>query len=236
MRRRATVGGQAERNIILVRLEDRISLVKLKVKRKLKGLPSYSGELGLNLGKPKDRFKWFLASMLFAKRISAEIAKRTYTEFERAGINTPEKILDAGWDKLVEILDSGGYVRYDFSTATKLLELSKSLKEKYKSLENLYASAKDSGDLEKRLLEFKGVGPTTINIFLRELRPVWEKADPKVSRLAVDAARKLGLEKEGEIKSLESQLVRLSLKYCKPQRCQNCPVRNGCKEFRVHIS
>ena len=220
----------------MVRLADKILLVKMEVKGKLKGLPSYSGELGLNLGKPKDRFKWFLASMLFAKRISAEIAKRTYTEFERAGINTPEKILDAGWDKLVEILDSGGYVRYDFSTATKLLEVSKSLKEKYKSLENLYASAKDSEDLEKRLLEFKGVGPTTINIFLRELRSVWEKADPKVSRLSADVARKLGLEKESEIKSLESKLVRLSLKYCKPQRCQNCPVRNGCKEFRVHIS
>lgn len=207
----------------------------MEVKRKLKGLPSYSGELGLNLGKPKDRFKWFLASMLFAKRISAEIAKRTYTEFERAGINTPEKILDAGWDKLVEILDSGGYVRYDFSTATKLLEVSKSLKEKYGSLENLHASAGDSGDLEKRLLEFRGVGPTTINIFLRELRSVWEKADPKVSRLAEDVAKKLGLEKKSEIKSLESQLVRLNLKYCKLQRCQNCPVRNGCKEFKVYI-
>jgi endonuclease III len=219
----------------LVKLANRILLVKMKVQGKLKELPSYSGELGLNLRNPKDRFKWFLASMLFAKRISAEIAKRTYMEFERAGINTPEKILDAGWDKLVEILDSGGYVRYDFSTATKLLEVSKSLKERYKSLENLYASAKDSRDLEKKLLEFKGVGPTTINIFLRELRFVWEKADPKVSRLAADVARKLGLE-EGEIKSLESQLVRLNLKYCKPQKCRSCPARNSCKEFRVHIS
>lgn len=220
----------------MVKLADRILLVKMKVKGKLKELPSYSGELGLNLRNPKDRFKWFLASMLFAKRISAEIAKRTYMEFEKAGINTPEKILDAGWDKLVEVLDSGGYVRYDFSTATKLLEVSKSLKEKYKSLENLYAIAKDSEDLERRLLEFKGVGPITINIFLRELRSVWGKADPKVSRLADDAAKKLGLEKEGEIKSLESQLVRLNLKYCKPQKCRSCPARNSCKEFRVHIS
>jgi len=215
-------------------ITDRILLVKMNVKEKLKRLPSYSEELGLNLEKSKDRFKWFLASMLFAKRISAEIAKRTYTKFEEAGINTPEKILDAGWDKLVEILDSGGYVRYDFSTATKLLEVSKSLKEKYGSLENLHASAKDCMNLEKRLLEFKGVGPTTINIFLRELRSIWVKADPKVSRLAADVASKLGLEKEGEIKSFESQLVRLNLKYCKPQRCQSCPLRNNCKELSSH--
>jgi len=209
-----------------------IKLVEMEGKRELRELPSYSEEIGLDLGKPRDRFKWFLASMLFAKRISAKIAKRTYMEFERAGITTPEKILDAGWDKLVEVLDSGGYVRYDFSTATKLLKVSKSLKGRYGSLENLHASAKDSWALEKRLLEFRGVGPTTVNIFLRELRSVWEKADPKVSRLAADVARKLGL-KKGEIKSLESQLVRLGLEYCKPKRCQGCPVRKGCKGFRV---
>lgn len=207
----------------------------MEVKRKLKELLNYSEEIGLDLKKPSDRFKWFLASMLFAKRISAKIAKRTYAEFERAEITTPEKILDAGWDKLVEVLDSGGYVRYDFSTATKLLEISKLLKAKYGSLENLHASAKDSRELEKRLLEFKGVGPTTVNIFLRELRSVWEKADPKVSRLAADVARKLGLKKKHEIKSLESQLVRLSLEYCKPKRCQSCPAREGCKEFRVQV-
>ena len=43
-----------------------------------------SVELGLS--KPEDRFKWFLASMLFAKRISAETAKKTYRQFEREGL------------------------------------------------------------------------------------------------------------------------------------------------------
>lgn len=206
----------------------------MRVKQKLKRLPSYSEELGLDLGEPRDRFKWFLASMLFAKRISAEIAKRTFAGFERAGITTPEKVLDAGWDKLVEVLDSGGYVRYDFSTATKLLGISELLKKKYGSLEKLHASARDSKELENKLLEFKGVGPTTVNIFLRELRPAWEKADPKVSRLATDVARKLGLREDGEIKSLESQLVKVGLEYCKPKRCQSCPVKKSCRESRVH--
>jgi endonuclease III len=207
----------------------------MEAKRKLRRLPSYSEELGLDLRKPEDRFKWFLASMLFAKRISTKMAKRTYGEFERAGITTPERILDAGWDRLVEILDSGGYTRYDFSTATKLLDVSRSLKERYGSLERLYASAVDNRELEKKLLEFKGVGPTTVNIFLRELRPVWEKADSKPSCLAVNAARKLGLS-ENEMKSLESQLVRLSLEYCKPKRCQSCPVKESCKNPKVPIS
>jgi endonuclease III len=141
----------------------------MDIKEKLSQVPSYSQELGLDLTREEDRFKWFLASILFAKRISSQTAKRTYKEFEREEIVTPESIIEAGWDKLVEVLDSGGYVRYDFSTASKLLEIAASLQEEYGSLEDLYAQAKDNKDLEKKLLEFKGVGPTTVNIFLREL-------------------------------------------------------------------
>ncbi|MDI6883146.1 MAG: hypothetical protein QMC93_01565 [Patescibacteria group bacterium] len=83
---------------------------------------------------------------------------------------SPEKILKAGWDKLVEILDRGGYVRYDFSTATKLLNICKELKEKYGSLTNLLKQAKNKKDLAKKLQEFKGIGPITTRIFLRDLK------------------------------------------------------------------
>jgi len=151
-------------------------------------LITYSQELGLDLRTEEDRFKWFLASILFAKRISSEVAKRTYRKFEKEGIMTPGSITEAGWDKLVEVLDSGGYVRYDFSTASNLLEIAASLGEKYGSLEGLYTQSEDSGDLEKRLLEFKGIGPTTVNIFLRELKAVWEKAKPQPSSPAREVA------------------------------------------------
>ena len=90
----------------------------MELERRLSRIPSYSRELGLDLRKPRDRFKWFLASMLFAKRISSEIARKTYKLFEAEGLTTPDALLRAGWDKLVEVLDAGGYVRYDFSTAT----------------------------------------------------------------------------------------------------------------------
>ena len=194
-------------------------------------LKTYSQELGLDLEREEDRFKWFLASILFAKRISSEVAKRTYREFEKQGIVTPESLINAGWDKLVEVLDSGGYVRYDFSTASNLLEIGARLKEKYGTLEALYTQSKHSKDLEKRLLEFKGVGPTTVNIFLRELKAVWEKARPQLSPLAREAASRLGLGKEElELPTLESALVRLELEFCKRKRCYTCPVREGCRE------
>jgi endonuclease III len=201
------------------------------LKERLLTLPTYSKELGLDLEKADDRFKWFLASILFSKRISSEIARRTYREFEGEGIVTPEQIIEAGWERLVEVLDSGGYVRYDFSTASNLLEVMGSLKERYGSLENLYTQAKDSQDLEKRLLEFKGVGPATVNIFLRELKPVWERAIPLLSPLAREVAAKLRLEeKELEAPSLESSLVRLKLDFCKRKKCPECPVKEACRE------
>lgn len=131
----------------------------------------YSKDLGIDLksGKEKELFKWFLACILFGKPIQQEVAKRAYFEFEKAGLLSPEKILDAGWDRLVEVLDKGHYVRYDFSTATKLLEICKELKEKYGSVSNMIKSSKSKKELAKKLQEFKGIGPVTARIFLREI-------------------------------------------------------------------
>ena len=131
----------------------------MKIKEKLLSLAIYSEELGVNLERPEDRFKWFLASVLFSKRISSEISKRTYRQFETVGMLTPEAIISNGYDKLVEALHAVGYVRYDLTTASNLLETAKKLKQRYGSLDNLYLQARDGEDLERKLTEFKGVGP-----------------------------------------------------------------------------
>ena len=193
----------------------------------LSKLQTYSEELCLDLTRSGDRFKWFLASILFAKRISAEVAKKTYRRFEEEGLNTPESILAAGWDRLVQVLDSGGYVRYDFSTASNLLRIMGELKEKYGDLEGLHRESKSPIDLERRLREFKGVGPVGVNIFLRELRGIWEKAKPKPSRMAIKTGQRIGLK---DVKLHESALVRLNLEYCKKRKCGECPIQHHCKE------
>lgn len=195
----------------------------------LSKLQSYSEELGLDLSRPRDRFKWFLASILFAKRISADIAKRTYLRFGEEGLTTPDRILEAGWDRLVQVLDSGGYVRYDFSTASNLLGIMEKLKEEYGDLEELHKQSKDPRDLERRLQEFKGIGPVGVNIFLRELRGIWERADPRPSKIALQVSHRLGAEAP---KKYESALVRLNLEYCKKSLCEECPVKDHCKERR----
>ena len=137
----------------------------------------YAKELGIDLasGRETEYFKWFLACLLFGKPIQQEVAKRAYQELVQEGIVSPEAILKAGWDKLVEVLDRGHYVRYDFSTATKLLDVSTALKEKYGSLGALLKQSKTLDELSSCLQEFKGVGPKTVEIFLRDMAPVLKK-------------------------------------------------------------
>lgn len=137
----------------------------------------YAKELGIDLasGRESEYFKWFLACLLFGKPVQQDVAKRAYLELVKEDIDTPEAILKAGWDKLVEVLDRGHYVRYDFSTATKLLDVSKALKEKYGTLGALLKQSKTVDELSSRLQEFKGVGPKTVEIFLRDMKPELEK-------------------------------------------------------------
>jgi endonuclease III len=134
-----------------------------------------SAELGIDVRSREETelFKWFLACLLFGKPIQQAVVKRTYGEFIKEGFLTPKAILQAGWDKLVEVLDRGHYVRYDFSTATKLLDVCQALLERYGSVTNLLAQSRSPSDLSRRLQVFKGVGPVTARIFLRDIKSIW---------------------------------------------------------------
>ncbi len=213
----------------------------------------FSTSLGIDLekGDSKEVFKWFLASVLFGARISEKIVVNTYRRFEEAKVLSPEAIVSTGWDGLVGILDSGGYVRYDFKTADKLLDVCGNLVSDYGGdLDLLHRKAKDPIDLEERIKSLgKGIGEVTANIFLRELRDVWEKAEPVPGSLVTAAARNLGLAKGkdpptvlGELRNiwekapieaitfadLEAALVRLGKDYCRKRRCSTCPVGELC--------
>ncbi|WP_135644031.1 hypothetical protein [Methanococcoides vulcani] len=186
---------------------------------KLKGSKLYSEELDIDLKKNDDKelFKWFLASILFGTRISETIAKNTYKAFENYDLLEPKKILDAGWGLLVNpVMREGGYVRYDWKTSTQILKNCEMLVTEYNgSLKNLHKEAKDNKDLEKKLMDFYGIGPVTANIFLRELRPLWRKSDPEPLPIVKKVAEKYEVDiKEYNRKSLdfvriEAGLIRL---------------------------
>ena len=135
----------------------------------------YAKEPGIDLSSKQEAeyFKWFLACLLFGKPIQQEVAKRTYFEFVNGGLINPDAIIQAGWDKLVEVLDKGHYVRFDYSTATKLLDVCRALKEKYGTITNLLKQVQSIDELSSHLQEFKGIGQKTAEIFLRDIRPVF---------------------------------------------------------------
>jgi endonuclease III len=215
----------------------------------------YSRELGIDLS-GSDRaqiFRWFLAAKLMGARISTRTALATWREFDRRGIDTPERIRRTGWNGLVEILDDGGYARYDFSTATKLLAIVGDLLEGYGGdLNVLHDRSEGPRDLEGRVMGLgKGIGVVTANIFLREMRYVWPKADPAISNLAQLAARDLGLApgkadpmdalrkawaanqaREYRFSDFEAALVRLGKDYCRKPGVTDCPMREICPKHR----
>ena len=135
----------------------------------------YSQDLGINLKlhQEPELFKWFLACLLFGKPIQRQVAERAFLTLTAAGLVSPDAILRAGWDKLVRLLDDAHYVRFDFSTATKLLDVSAELKQRYGTLTNLLAISKTPRELSARLQEIKHIGPKTAEIFIQEVRPIW---------------------------------------------------------------
>jgi endonuclease III len=161
----------------------------------------YSEELEIDLraGNDKEIFKWFLASLLFGARITETIAKNTYRAFERNRLLDPKKILGSGWEFLVSpIMSEGGYVRYDGRKSTQILRDCEWLLDRYEGrLTQVHRLAKNSEDLEHKLLEFYGVGEVTANIFLRELRPYWKKADPEPLPIVKKAAERWGIDLVG---------------------------------------
>ncbi|MEM2103174.1 MAG: hypothetical protein QXM22_06650 [Candidatus Bathyarchaeia archaeon] len=164
----------------------------------------YSEILGIKLETVSDEeiFKWFLAALLFGAPITEPSVIKTYNSFKKHNVLTPEKILNTGWNGLVQILDEGSYTRYDFKTADKLLLVTGNLQKQYcGSLNLLHQQASNSTDLENRLKQLgKGIGDITISIFLRDLRGIWQKADPKPTPLVISAAKNLGI-----IKSVHPQ-------------------------------
>ena len=132
-------------------------------------------DLGIHLSSKTEEelFKWFLLCLLYGKPIRQQVAERAFLTFAAARLLNPDAILRAGWDELVRLLDEAHYVRYDFSTATKLHHICKDLKERCGTLTNLLAQSKTPRELFARLQEFKYIGPKTAEIFLREVRPIW---------------------------------------------------------------
>jgi endonuclease III len=191
----------------------------------------YSTNLGIN---PREEpFKWLLASVLYGAPIREKTAAKTYRVFEAHKVTTPERILEVGWHELVDILDEGGYTRYDYKTADKLLEMAQSVRE-----EGIPYTREGIISLAR------GIGDTTATIFLRELRN--NHIAPEPQEPVYDAAENLGLLQERTLHSLkkvwaesrvepytfinfEVALLKLGKNYCRKGKHDQCGMTEWCR-------
>ena len=203
----------------------------------------FSSELGIDVEAGNEEVeRWFLAASLFGTRIPARIALRTYRTLADAGVRTVADAERRTWDDLVELLDRGGYVRYDFKTASRLIDLAATLADRYpEGLATL--SRLEPALLNASLDALPGWGPVTVRLFLRELRDVWRGADPPLDPRALWAAQHLHLrppkrarlawlrrQAEGggvDPRDLEAALVRASLLH--GRRHTACPGGGACQ-------
>lgn len=134
-------------------------------------------DLEISFGDASDEvalFKWLIASFLMGKRIQADIAAKAYRVIvDRHQRDTPRKLAHCSHRELVRMLGEAHYVRYDETTATRLLALAHKLNNEYAGkVGNIVAEGADRQAFEKRLAEFDGIGPKTVEIFMREAGPV----------------------------------------------------------------
>jgi endonuclease III len=128
-------------------------------------------DLGIHVERGEgELFKWFLASFLFGKRIQRDIAANAYRVIvEKYQLDTPTKLARCSHRAMVRMLGEARYVRYDESTAARLLKLCNKLIDDYDGrLSQMHRVSKDDQAFRKRLAEFEGFGPKTVEIFMRE--------------------------------------------------------------------
>lgn len=161
---------------------------------------TFAEDAGINLqDKPSPLWRLLVLSLLLSARISSEIAVAASRELSKAGFRTPKAMAEATWQQRVDALGRGHYRRYDERTSTMLGEVAERvIVEHHGDLRRLHESVEDTPDLEQKLQQFKGIGPTGAAIFCREVQQVWRDVAPYVDDRAADGAERLGLPRSGD--------------------------------------
>ncbi|MBU8818913.1 endonuclease [Mycolicibacterium goodii] len=157
---------------------------------------TYADDAGIHLAdKPMPLFELLVLCMLASKPIDAGLATAAARELFGSGLRTPSAVLGAERHEFIEAFGRAHYVRYDESSATRLTDMATLVTDRYGGdLRRLAAEAGRDVDAARRLLkEFKGIGDTGADIFLREVQDTWTWVRPFFDERTLEAARDLGL-------------------------------------------
>jgi endonuclease III len=156
----------------------------------------YAEDAGISLtDRPAPLYQLLVLATLLSTRIRASVAVAAARELFAAGLRTPQSMEAASWQERVDALGRGHYRRYDERTATMLGSGARLCLERWRGdLRRLHQEANgDRAALRRLLTEFPGVGPTGVDIFLREAQAVWGDVRPFTDRRMQAGAKRLGL-------------------------------------------
>ena len=152
---------------------------------------TYAEQAGITLrNTPSPLYQLLVLSLLLSARIRADVAVAAARALFDAGMKDARRMAEATWQQRVDALGEGHYRRYDERTSTQLGEGAELLLRKYKGdLRRM----REAGDVPERLREVPGIGPTGVDIFLREVQDVWPEFGPYFDQKAQQGAERLGL-------------------------------------------
>lgn len=158
---------------------------------------TYPEELKIHVERdtPSEWFKLLIFALLASTRISKDLSVRTAREVFKEGWTSADKLAETTWQQRVDVLDRGGYARYDESTSRYLGDTAALLIDRYGGdLRRLREAAERRPERERQLLkEFKGIGDVGCDIFFRDAQAVWDEVYPFADKRALKAAQHFGL-------------------------------------------
>ncbi|AKN17053.1 hypothetical protein MHAE_02120 [Mycobacterium haemophilum DSM 44634] len=160
---------------------------------------TYAAEAGIRISdQPMPLFQLLVLCMLASKPINATTAVRAARELFEAGLRTPQAVLASDRSTIISAFGRAHYVRYDESSATRLSDIAQHVHDEYANdLREIARRSRNDVPTAKRLLkQFKGIGDTGADIYLREVQDVWTWVRPYFDERAIAAAKVLGLPTE----------------------------------------
>jgi endonuclease III len=129
-----------------------------------------AGDLGIDTTSDQGLFDWLLASILFGRPVPQQAAATAFRKFKEDGWDTPDRFTADDRGPLWHELWDGGYHRMSSVMAQELPDVMRALTAEYGgSVAQLVRTASTREEIAQRLESFKGIGPKTAEIFLREV-------------------------------------------------------------------
>ena len=129
-----------------------------------------AADLGIDTNTDQGLFDWLLASILFGRPVPQQAAANAFRRFKEDGWDTPDHFIADDRRPLWHELWEGDYHRMSSVMAEELPDVMRGLIADYGgSVARLVRTASTRDEISQRLQRFKGVGPKTAEIFLREV-------------------------------------------------------------------